>query len=111
MPNPLQYKKVASVYVRRDKLKASSGNSVIYNILDSLEQIARVIAAINRFIMGNQNSDYNKRRIRRIRKYAKINKTTGMLVLKKQKKATALKSLKPAKKWSPIKKLLMKYFI
>ena len=107
MPNPLQYKKVASVYVRRDKLKASSGNSVIYNILDALEQIARVIAAINRFIMGNQNSDYQKKKIRRIKKYAKIDKTTGMLILKKQKKVTALKSLKPAKKWSKKKKWII----
>lgn len=107
MPNPLHYKKVANVYVRRDKLKASSGNSVIYNILDVLEKIARVLAAINQIIMGCPNSDYQKKRIRRIKKYARINKTTGMLILKKQKKAVALKRLKPAKKWSPRKKWII----
>ncbi len=107
MPNPIQYKKVASVYVKRDKLKASSGNSVIYDILDALEKTARVLAAINRVVMGDPHSDYQKRKIRRIKKYAKISKTTGMLILKKQKKATALKGLKPAKKWSPKKKWLI----
>ncbi len=107
MPNPLQYKKVANVYVRRDKLKAPSGNSVIYDILDALEKIARVLAAINKIIMGCTNSDYQKKKVRRIKKYAKISKTTGMLILKKQKKATALKRLKAAKKWSKKKKWII----
>ena len=106
MPNPIHYKKVANVYVKRDKLRAPS-NSVIYNILDALEQIAKVIASVNRFVMGEPNSDYQKRKVRRIKKYAKINKTTGMLVLKKQKKIVVLKNLKPAKKWSPKKKWII----
>ncbi len=107
MPNPLKYKKVASVYVRRDKLKASSGNSIIYDILDTLEKIARVLAAINRIVMGDPNSDYHKKKIRRIRKYARISKTTGMLILKKQKKIAVLKRMRPAKKWSPKKKWII----
>ena len=107
MPNPLHYKKVARVYVRRDKLKASSGNSIVYDILDTLEQIARILAAINRVVMRDPHSDYQKKKIRRIKKYAKISKTTGMLVLKKQKKIAVLKSMKPAKKWSPKKKWII----
>lgn len=107
MPNPLQYKKVAKIYVRRDKLKASSGNGVIYDVLDILEKIARVIAAINRAVMGDPSSEYRKKKIRRIKKYAKISKTTGMLILKKQKKIAVLKSMKPAKKWSPKKKWII----
>lgn len=107
MPNPLKYKKVASVYVKRNKLKASSKNSVIYDILDTLEQIAKILAAINRIIMGDPHSDYRKQKIRRIKKYARISKTTGMLILKKQKKITVLKSMKPAKKWSPKKKWII----
>ncbi len=106
MPNPFQYKKVASVYVKRDKLR-SSGSSVIYDILDTLEKIARVLAAINRFVMGDPHSDYQKKKIRRIKKYAKISKTTGMLILKKHKKIAVLKSMRPAKKWSPKKKWII----
>ncbi len=107
MPNPLKYKKVASVYVKRDRLKVASGNSVIYDILDTLEQIARILAAINRVIMGDPHSDYQKKKIRRIKKYAKISKTTGMLILKKQKKISVLKNMRPVKKWSPKKKWII----
>lgn len=108
MPNPLSYKKAATVYVRRDRQKKTSGNSVIYDILDVLERIARIVAAINRWVMGDSHPARSKKKIRRIKKYAKINKRTGMLILKKQKKATALRGLKSAKKWSPKKKWIIK---
>ncbi len=107
MPNPLHYKKVANVYAKRNCLKKSSGSNIIYDILDVLEKITRVIAALNRWVMGDSHPARSKKKIRRIKRYAKINKRTGMLILKRQKKIRALKGLKSAKKWSKKKKWLV----
>lgn len=106
MPKPPRYKKVEPVRARRGNYRASS-NSVIYNILDALEKTARIVATVNRWVMGDPRTASGKRRLRRIKKYAKIDKRTGMLILKKEKKLTGLKYSKPAKRWTPRKKWLV----
>ena len=83
-----------------DKNTVSKGGK-IYNALDKLERVARVVAAINRAVMGDPDpkSKKNKKRRRKIKKYAKIDKKRGVLVLKKAKKIKKSKKAKSAKRY------------
>ena len=115
MPNKAKYQKVATVYMRRDKKKildrvkkngeraekkkgnTPSGNGRIYDTLDRIQRIAEKVAKINRIINGTDEKR-SKKQLKKAKKYAKKDKRTGMLVLKKDKGAKRAKSLKREKK-------------
>lgn len=106
MPDNARYKKIATVYVREDEKKKPSKseskpdeNGKVYNALDKLEKLASVAALINRIILGDPNpkSKHNKKKRKQIKKYAKINKKKGVLVLKKAKKTKKAKKAKKNK--------------
>ena len=100
------YRRVATVYVREDKKKsgkkktAAQGHGKVYNALDKLERIARVLSEINKAVMGDPDpkSKKNKKRRKQIKKYARIDKKTGVLILKKAKKVKKPKKAKLAKR-------------
>ena len=61
----------------------------IYNALDKLEQFAIRIAKINRLIDKGRKKTKKKEK-----KLCKVNKKTGVLMLKKEKKQKAAKLVK-----------------
>ncbi len=99
MINKKEYRKVATVYVKKGKnvnIK-SSDNGKVYNALDRLEKILRTASDINKILRGD-NKKKRKKQTRKSKKYAKVDKTTGMLVLKSTKYAKRAKPAKKAKK-------------
>ncbi len=71
-------------------------NERIYNILDKAEKISVKLAQINEI-----RKQYNKKKNKKYKKNYKIDKKTGTVLLKKDKKvkkAKALKKYKPPKK-------------
>lgn len=95
--NGEKYKKIAVAYVKQDsKGRKDKKESGVYNTLDRLERIMRAVSAVNRAIVGYRDptSPEGKKRLKKSKKYAKLCKKNGMLVLKKQK---AIRSAKPAK--------------
>lgn len=104
MPDKTTYKKVATVYVKSGskksvKTKVVSKNGKIYDTLDKLEKFARILSDINKILRNaGTDSGMSRKKKKKIKKYAKINSKTGMLVLKKATKAKRGKRAKPAKR-------------
>lgn len=83
---------------------SSNGESLAYIILDKLERVARVIAAISRAIQGKPDPDdkktkkKQKKKQKEEKKFFKKDKKTGQLFYKKAPKVKKIKKEKPLKR-------------
>ncbi len=80
--------------VKKEKKPLSAGER-IYNLLDTAEKIATIIADSRK-----KKKKKTKKQLKKDKKIAKVNKKTGALVLKKIKKD---KVQKPMKRYKPPK--------
>ena len=71
-------------------------NEKIYNVLETAEKIAVKLAQINQILKKAK-----KKKKKKNKKLGKVDKKTGTLILKKEKKE---KNAKPLKRYSPPKK-------
>ena len=63
-----------------EKGKRRSASQSIYNFLDGAEKVAIAVSQISKILQG-----YDKAQKKRLKKYGKLNKKTGVLVLSKCK--------------------------